>query len=231
MKKEKREIAIEVKNLKKDYITGKVITNVLKGISFKVYKGEFIGIMGSSGSGKSTTLHQLGLLDEPTSGSIIINGIDVSKLSDEEKTEFRLQYLGYVFQQYRNLPELNALENVFLPMMTNGVKIEECIPRAKKFLKIVGLKNKYNHLPSELSGGEQQRIAIAKALGNNPDILFADEPTANLDTASSQDILKLFKKFNKENNQTIIMVSHDTDQIKYFDRVIRVVDGKLESKK
>ncbi len=229
MIKEKREVAIEVKDLKKDYITGKITTNVLKGISFKVYKGEFVGIMGPSGSGKSTTLHQLGLLDDPTSGNIIINGVDASKLSDEEKTQFRLEYLGYVFQQYRNLPELSAVENVFLPMMMNGASPKEFNLRAKEFLKAVGLGHRYNHLPSELSGGEQQRVAIAKALINHPDILFADEPTANLDTASSDEILKLFKKFNKEKNQTIIMVSHDPDQIKYFDRVIKVVDGKLDS--
>ena len=224
----KKNVMIEVQNLVKYYKTGDVITKALKGISFKVYAGEFVGIMGPSGSGKSTILHQLGLLDVPTEGKILIEGVNVTELSNMKQSYFRLNKLGYVFQQYRNIPELTALENVYLPLRMIGESKKVYTDEAKKLLETVGLGKRINHRPFELSGGEQQRVAMARALAHKPIILFADEPTANLDTEAGEVILNLLKKFNETYGQTIIMVSHDPDQIKYFDRVIRVRDGLIE---
>jgi putative ABC transport system ATP-binding protein len=218
---------IKVKNLKKTY-EGKVPTHALKNINFSVNKGEFVALMGRSGSGKSTLLHQLGLLDMPTTGEIIMDGIDLVKFSEKEKSDFRLRKLGYVFQSYALLPELTALESVYLPLMLLGINKKEYIKKASDILAKVGLGDRLHHLPKEMSGGEQQRVAIARALVNNPTILFADEPTANLDTESSEIILKLFKKLNKEIGQTIIMVTHEPDDKKYVDRVIWLKDGVIE---
>jgi len=191
-------------------------------------EGEFVAIMGKSGSGKSTMLHQLGLLDSPTEGEIIIDDVDISKLSDHEKTLFRLQRLGYVFQEYGLIFELTALENVLLPAFALNGSRQNYKDRAIEMLNRVGLKERVDHRPNELSGGEQQRVAIARTLINNPKILFADEPTANLDTNSSREILELFKKLNKEMGQTIVLVTHEPDDRKYVDRVIWIKDGLLE---
>lgn len=218
---------IEVKNLKKTY-EGKILTHALKNVSFSVQKGKFVALMGRSGSGKSTLLHQLGLLDTPTSGEIIIDGVSLTSFSEDQKTEFRLKKLGYVFQSYALLPELTALESVFLPLMLLNVGRKEYKERAYEMLKKVSLTSKAHHLPKELSGGEQQRVAIARALINNPMILFADEPTANLDSESSKVILELFKKLNKEIGQTIIMVTHEMDDEKYVDQVIWLKDGVVQ---
>jgi putative ABC transport system ATP-binding protein len=220
-------IDIKVKNIKKIY-PGKVPTYALRGISFEITEGEFVAIMGKSGSGKSTMLHQLGLLDSPTEGEIIIDDVDVSKLSDREKTLFRLQRLGYVFQEYALIIELTALENVLLPAFALNGSHQSYKERAIEMLDKVGLKERVDHRPNELSGGEQQRVAIARALINNPKILFADEPTANLDTNSSREILELFKKLNKEMGQTIVLVTHEPDDRKYVDRVLWFKDGLLE---
>jgi len=220
-------IDIRVKNLKKIY-PGKVPTHALQGISFEITEGEFVAIMGKSGSGKSTMLHQLGLLDSPTEGEIIIDDVDISKLSDRDKTLFRLQRLGYVFQEYALIFELTALENVLLPAFALNGSRQSYKERAIEMLNRVGLKERVDHRPNELSGGEQQRVAIARALINNPKILFADEPTANLDTNSSREILELFKKLNKEMGQTIVLVTHEPDDRKYVDRVIWIKDGLLE---
>lgn len=217
---------IEVKNLKKTY-EGKVPTYALKGVSFEVKKGEFVAIMGRSGSGKSTLLHQLGLLDIPTAGEIIMDGTSLVSFSEKQKTEFRLKKLGYVFQSYALLPELTALESVYLPLMLLNIDKKEYTKKASEMLKKVGLANRLHHLPKELSGGEQQRVAIARALINDPLILFADEPTANLDSESSKVILELFKELNKDIKQTIIMVTHEPDDKKYVDRVIQLKDGAI----
>lgn len=219
---------IEVKKLKKTY-DGKIPTHALKGVSFEVKKGEFIALMGRSGSGKSTLLHQLGLLDSPSSGDIIIDGINTINFTKKQKNEFRLKKLGYVFQAYALLPELTALESIYLPLMLSGVSKSQYIKKALEMLEKVGLSERRNHLPKEMSGGEQQRVAIARALINEPTILFADEPTANLDSESSETILKLFKKLNKEIGQTIIMVTHEPDDRKYVDRVIWLKDGAITS--
>ena len=218
---------IEVKNLKKTY-GGKVSTYALKNINFGVEKGEFVALMGRSGSGKSTLLHQLGLLDVPTEGEVIMGGVNLMTFSEKEKSDFRLEKLGYVFQAYALLPELTALESVFLPLMLSGISKKDYIKKASEMLDKVGLGNRLHHLPKEMSGGEQQRVAIARALVNNPMILFADEPTANLDSESSLVVLKLFREFNKEIGQTIIMVTHEPDDKQYVDRVIWLKDGVIQ---
>ncbi|MCK4475582.1 MAG: ABC transporter ATP-binding protein [Methanophagales archaeon] len=219
---------IKVKNLKRVYVMGKVEVRALKGVSFDIEKGEFVGIIGPSGSGKSTLLHQLGLLDTPTSGEIMIAGVDVIGLSEHEKTIFRLNRLGYVFQEYAILPELTAVENVYLPSMMIGKKRERYLKTSIDILETVGLGERLYHRPHELSGGEQQRVAVARALVNKPKILFADEPCANLDTESSRHILELFKKLNEELGQTILMVSHEEWHKKYVDRIIYLKDGLIE---
>ena len=219
---------IKANNLKRTYVMGKVEVHALKGVSFNIEKGEFVGIMGPSGSGKSTLLHQLGLLDTPTSGEIMIAGVDVIGLSEQEKTIFRLNQLGYVFQEYAILPELTAVENVYLPSMMIGKKRELYLKKSIDILETVGLGERLYHRPHELSGGEQQRVAVARALVNNPKIVFADEPCANLDTESSKQILALFTELNKELGQTIVMVTHEDWHKKYADRVIYLKDGLIE---
>lgn len=187
-----------------------------------------MAIMGRSGSGKSTLLHQLGLLDTPTAGEIIIDEVDVLKLSDHKKTSFRLKELGYVFQEYALLPEFTALEAVSLPLMMQGVRRREYIKKAADVLERVGLKERLRHLPRELSGGEQQRVAVARAIVSNPKILYADEPCANLDSESSETILELLKNLNRELGQTIVMVTHEPEDKKYVERVIWLKDGLIE---
>lgn len=216
---------IKVEKLIKTY-PGKVPTHALKGVSLDIAEGELVALMGRSGSGKSTLLHQLGLLDTPTSGNVFINKLDVLALSDSERTKFRLQYLGYVFQEYALIAEFTALENVYFPAQAFGDSSAK--KRAKHLLDLVGLKDRINHYPSEMSGGEQQRVAIARSLINNPKVLFADEPTANLDTVSSEIVFKLFQKLNKELKQTILVVTHEPEDKKYVDRVIWLKDGLIE---
>ncbi len=218
---------IEVKNLTRTY-EGRVPTQALKGVSFEVEAGEFLAIMGRSGCGKSTLLHQLGLLDTPTSGEVTIDNENVLELLDREQAEFRLKRLGYVFQEYALLPELTVLEAVYLPLMIQGTEKKEYIQKAVEMLEKVGLKDRLNHLPAELSGGEQQRVAIARAIVNTPKILFADEPCANLDSESSQDVLELFCELNKKTGQTIIMVTHEKEDREYVERVIWMKDGLIE---
>jgi putative ABC transport system ATP-binding protein len=218
---------IVVKNLLKTYGHGSNAVAALKGVDLQVEDGEFLAIMGRSGSGKSTLLRILGLLDLPSGGEIYINGIDVLKLHEKDKARFRLDKLGYVFQEQSLIAELNVLENVYLPAVAeitgNGYK-----KRAEEILDIVGLKDRIGHYPSEISGGEQQRVAIARSLINQPNTLFADEPTASLDEDSSKIVLDLFCKLNKELKQTIVMVTHEPDDRKYVDRVILMKDGRFD---
>jgi putative ABC transport system ATP-binding protein len=211
---------ITVQNLQKTYGRGATATRALKGIDLEVKQGEFVAIMGRSGSGKSTLLHLLGLLDTPST--------DVLKLSLEEQARFRLGRLGYVFQEFSLLSEMTILENVYLPAVCLN-KQNHFKQRATDILKTVGLGERLTHYPNEVSGGEQQRAAIARALINQPKILFADEPTASLDVTSARTILDLFKKLNRDMGQTIIMVTHEPEDRKYVDRIISLKDGLIES--
>jgi putative ABC transport system ATP-binding protein len=219
---------IEVTDLKKVYQLGLVEVAALRGVSLTIRKGEFVGIMGPSGSGKSTLLHQMGLLDKPSGGSIRINGTDVAQLDDEARTRFRLINLGYVFQDYALVSELNVMENVAIPAIMQGRPLPECYAAATRMLETVGLKHRLDHLVFELSGGEQQRVSIARALVNTPSIVFADEPCANLDTANSRIVLEHFRVVNRDLQQTIVMVSHEQWHLEYFDRVIYLRDGLLD---
>jgi len=221
-------VMIKVKNLHKIYGRGSAATHALKGVNLEVRPGEFIAIMGRSGSGKSTLLHILGLLDSPTRGEFLIEGRDMLKLTEAEKARFRLEKLGYVFQEYSLLPEMTILENVYGPAMCLG-RENDFRRRANELLEIVGLGERLKHHPGQVSGGEQQRAAIARALINRPKIQFADEPTASLDVTSSRIVLELFRKLNKELGQTIVMVTHEPDDEKYVDRVVWLKDGLVET--
>jgi putative ABC transport system ATP-binding protein len=221
---------IEISELRKTYRMGDVEVNALDGITLDIAKGEFLGIMGASGSGKTTLLHMLGLLDEPTSGKITIDGVDVGRLNDYEKTQFRLYKLGYVFQDYALVPDLTVMENVSLPAMLRLDRTDEQTQAGSfEVLQKIGLCDRRDHLPRELSGGQQQRVSIARAMVNKPDILFADEPCANLDSENSRLVLELFKEINEEFHQTIVMVSHEDWHKNYFHRIIRLKDGKIVS--
>lgn len=217
---------IQVQDLHKTY-PGKVPTPALQGVSFSVADGEFMALTGRSGSGKSTLLHQLGLLDKPTSGDVAIDKTDILSLSESERTRFRLSSLGYVFQEYALIAEFTAIENVMLPAMALGENDDKHKKRAAELLSLVGLSDRLEYYPHELSGGQQQRVAIARSLINHPKILFADEPTANLDTASSKTILDIFLKLNHQDNLTIVMVTHEQEYAKLAERNIELLDGKI----
>jgi putative ABC transport system ATP-binding protein len=221
---------IEIENLRKVYHMGNVEVNALDGVTLDIGKGEFLGIMGASGSGKTTLLHMLGLLDTPTSGRIVIDGTDLSLLNDYEKTMFRLYRLGYVFQDYALVPDLTVFENVSLPAMLRKDRTEEQLGKDTcSILERIGMYDRRDHLPRELSGGQQQRVSIARAMVNKPDILFADEPCANLDTENSRMVLDLFREINQEMQQTIVMVSHEDWHKDYFHRIVRLRDGQVIS--
>jgi putative ABC transport system ATP-binding protein len=221
---------IEITNLRKTYQMGNVEVRALDGVTLDIEKGEFLGIMGPSGSGKTTLLHMLGLLDIPTSGKIVIDGMDISHLTDYEKTMFRLYKLGYVFQDYALVPDLTVMENVSLPAMLRKDRSEDQYRKdSHSILQKIGLCDRRDHLPRELSGGQQQRVSLARAMVNNPDILFADEPCANLDTENSRIVLDLFREINESMRQTIVMVSHEDWHKEYFHRIIRLRDGKIVS--
>lgn len=213
---------IEITNLKKIYYMGKIEVHALRGIDIAIRRGEFVALMGPSGSGKSTLLNMIGLLDTPTSGGMVVDGIEVSSLDENSRADFRLKKMGFVFQFFSLLMELNSLENVALPMIMDKRKYD----RAISLLELVGIGDRAAHYPSELSGGQQQRVAIARALANEPVILLADEPTANLDTESSNQIVEIFRELNKK-GQTIIMVTHELELGEKADRIIRIKDGKV----
>ncbi len=222
---------IQAQNISRIYSMGLVEVHALRDVSFSIAPGEFVGITGASGSGKSTLLHIIGLLDTPTTGSLFINKTDVSTLNEDEKTEFRLQNLGYIFQDYALVPELSVQENVYLPAKAKGMKRDEYLRASEEILRKVGLGHRISHKQYELSGGEQQRVAIARALINTPMVLFADEPCANLDSKTSRLILDLLKQLNEEYGQTIIMVTHEEWHEEYMCRMIVLSDGEVSDQR
>jgi len=217
---------IKISNLSKKFKNGDSDIIALHDVSITISTGDFVSVTGRSGSGKSTLLYQLGLLDHPSSGQIIIDDVDVNKLSSNERTVFRLEKLGYVFQDYAILPTLSALENVMLPILMQGKTRTYAIEKAKNSLIKVGLSDRMNNMPSQLSGGQQQRVSIARAIAHDPKILFADEPTANLDSETSEQIIKTFLNLNSE-GQTIVMVTHELEFALRTKRIITLADGEI----
>ena len=216
---------LEVTNLSKTYGTGETQVKALDNVSFSVEQGEFVAIIGPSGSGKSTLLHILGGVDVPTSGSVVINGVDISNLDETALAIFRRRQIGLFYQFYNLIPILTVKENLTLPLLLDGRKPDERV--VDDLLKTLGLTERVNHLPNQLSGGQQQRVSIGRALINNPALMLADEPTGNLDSENSREIVSLLRKFNKENNQTVIIITHDERIAMSADRVISVEDGKI----
>ncbi len=220
---------ITAKGIHRTFIEHEVVTHVLKGIDVSIEAGEFVAIMGKSGAGKSTLMYQLSVLDHPSEGIIIIDDVHIESLTEREQTAFRLNTLGYVFQDYALVPDLSAGENIMVPLLMRGSTWEEARTVAERALSDVGLPAKMKNLPAQLSGGEQQRVAIARAIAGNPKILFADEPTANLDSVSGTAIIDLLGSLHAK-GQTIVMVTHEEEYTKYCDRIIYMEDGKIVPK-
>lgn len=223
------ENVIEVQHLIKTYQTGDTSFNALNDVSLTIKKGEFVAIMGASGSGKSTFMNQIGCLDKPTSGKYFLDGIDVSTMTSDELAVIRNKKLGFVFQGFNLISRTTALDNVQLPMIYAGVKEEERIERAKAALKVVGLAKRENHMPNQMSGGQQQRVAIARAIVNDAPIILADEPTGNLDTKTSIEVMEFFVNLNEKHGKTIVLVTHEPDIAEYCKRVVKFKDGNIES--
>ncbi len=219
---------IQIHNIKRNFALGGETVYVLKGINLEINKGEYVALMGPSGSGKSTLMNLLGCLDTPTSGSYILNGKDVSKMHDDDLAEIRNKEIGFVFQTFNLLPRTTALDNVALPMIYAGYSKQERMARAKEVLTQVNLTDRMDHQPNQLSGGQRQRVAIARALVNKPSIILADEPTGNLDSKTSVEIMKLFGDIHAQGN-TVILVTHEEEIAEYAHRIIRLKDGLIES--
>lgn len=220
---------IQVKNLRKEYIMGEERVVALKNINLSIMKGEICCIFGTSGSGKSTLLNQLAGLEKPTRGEVRIGGVPVSRLDENGLAAFRQKHVGFVFQSYNLLPELTAVENVAMPLMFRGMPKEAREIEAKKMLCRVGLGNRMNHYPGQMSGGQQQRAGIARAFITRPDIVFADEPTGNLDTKTTKEVMEMIRKFARTFHQTIVLVSHDPEMTEYADRIVTLIDGEIVS--
>ncbi len=225
-----RDEVIQIKEITRDFPLGQEIVKVLKGIDLQIDKGEYVAIMGPSGSGKSTLMNLLGCLDTPTSGSYVLNGKDVSQLSDDELAEIRNKEIGFVFQTFNLLPRTTALDNVALPMIYAGKSKQDRVKRAEQVLTEVGLGDRMDHKPNQLSGGQRQRVAVGRALVNKPSIILADEPTGNLDSKTSVEIMKLFDSIHQAGN-TVILVTHEEDIAEHAHRIIRLRDGVIESDK
>lgn len=219
---------IKIRNITRDFFLGQEIVKVLRGIDLEIEKGEYVALMGPSGSGKSTLMNLLGCLDTPTSGEYILNGKDVSKMSDDELAEIRNKEIGFVFQTFNLLPRTTALENVALPMIYAGASKSERKERAEKVLSDVGLADRMDHKPNQLSGGQRQRVAVGRALVNKPSIILADEPTGNLDSKTSVEIMNLFDEIHAAGN-TVILVTHEEEIALHAHRIIRLRDGVIES--
>ena len=222
------ESIIYLENIVRNFPLGKEVVKVLRGISLDIKKGEYVALMGQSGSGKSTLMNLLGCLDTPTSGSYLLNGTDVSHLNDNELAEIRNREIGFVFQTFNLLPRSTALDNVALPMVYAGKPVKERIARAKQVLTDVGLADRMDHKPNELSGGQRQRVAVGRALVNNPSIILADEPTGNLDSTTSIEIMSLFDEIHAQGN-TVIIVTHEEEIAAHAHRIIRLKDGEVYS--
>ena len=222
---------IEANNIHRKFGKGDLVAHILKGIEIHVLENEFLAIMGKSGAGKSTLMYQLSILDIPSEGTLSIDNEDVLALSESEQTDFRLNNLGYVFQDYALVPDLNARENVMIPLLMRGMKWAEAKKISDDSIDAVGMPDKYLNLPSQLSGGEQQRIAVARAIAGKPKILFADEPTANLDSVSGNQIIDLLGKLHDEHGLTIVMVTHEMEYTKYCNRIIDMEDGVITNEK
>ncbi|MBI1903479.1 MAG: ABC transporter ATP-binding protein [Planctomycetia bacterium] len=221
-------IVIEARGLTKVFGTGEAKVEALRGVDVQVHQGEFVAIMGASGSGKSTLLYLLGGIDVPTTGQVILEGTDLATLSDDKRTLMRRQRIGFIFQSFNLLPTLTAEENVALPLELDGVSTSEARRRAAETLEMVGVLHRRSHIPSTLSGGEQQRVAVARALATKPAMLLADEPTGNLDTANGQVVTRLLRKLVDDQRQTIVMVTHDPIVAGHADRTIHIRDGRIE---
>ena len=218
---------IRTEKLRKVYAVGKERVVALNNVDLSIEKGEFCCIVGQSGSGKSTLLNQLAGLEKPTSGKVYIGKHEISKMTENELAEFRQQHLGFIFQSYNLLPTMTAAENVALPLMFKGVDKKTRLARARKELKAMGLLGRANHLPTEMSGGQQQRVGIARALVTNPDIVFADEPTGNLDSNTSDDVMRTICEVMRSRNKTLVMVTHDPNMAMYADKIIKILDGRV----
>lgn len=223
-----QEKIIEIENIVKNYKVGTQVVRALRSISLNIYKGEYVAIMGASGSGKSTLMNIIGCLDTPTSGKYVLNKKDVSSLSDDQLADIRNSEIGFIFQVFNLLPRNTALENVMLPLVYAGIRKNERLKRAEATLVDVGLEDRMEHRPNELSGGQRQRVAIARALVNKPALLLADEPTGNLDSKISEEIMKLFADIHRKGN-TLVMVTHEEDIALHAHRIIRLKDGEIES--
>ena len=220
-------VILKLEHIYKDYIQGKMTVPVLKDVSLYVEEGEYVAIMGPSGSGKSTLMNIIGCLDLPTSGSYELAGSDVLSLNENKLADLRLGTIGFVFQNFQLLPRMSALENVALPLTFRGEPRKERIKKADRMLDLVSLEKHKKHLPNQLSGGQQQRVSVARALVNDPKIIFADEPTGALDSHTSQDVMRLMQRLVREQKRTLVMVTHDRSQAEYADRVLEIIDGKI----
>lgn len=223
------EAVIRVKDLYKVYRMGEEKVYALNGVSFEIHKGEFCAITGPSGSGKSTLLNMLAGLEHPTKGEIVIAGKHIEKLNEKQLVTFRRERVGFIFQSYNLIGTMDAVENVALPLSFRGMPRAARIKRAKQYLKLVGLEKFMTHMPNQMSGGQQQRVGIARALAMNPQIIFADEPTGNLDSKTTMEVLKLMQKVVREQKQTLVMVTHDNNLATYADRIFKIIDGKIVS--
>lgn len=227
MADEKEKTVIQVKDLYKIYRVGEEKVRALNGVDFTIYKGEFCAIVGTSGSGKSTLLNMLAGLEKPTKGEIIIAGEHMEKKNENQLVKFRREHIGFIFQSFNLMPTMDAVENVMLPLTFQGVDLKERRKRAVKVLEMVNLKKHMKHKPTQMSGGQQQRVGVARALVVNPEIIFADEPTGNLDSRTSEEVMELMKKVVREQHQTLVMVTHDNHLASYADRIFHIIDGKI----
>ena len=224
---QKREPVIQVKNLYKIYRVGENKVRALNGVDLTIYRGEFCSIVGTSGSGKSTMLNMLAGLEKPTKGEIVIAGQHLEKMNENQLVKFRREHVGFIFQSFNLLGTMDAVENVALPLMFRGIPKKERMSKADKMLDLVGLSKHKDHRPNEMSGGQQQRVGVARALVLDPEIIFADEPTGNLDSNTSAEVMRLMQKVVRERNQTLVMVTHDNHLASFADRIFHIIDGKI----